>query len=72
LTLFEVAQELGERFIRILVRGSSGRRPVYGDMEKFQSDPHWKVHMLFYEYFHGNNRTGIGASDQDRQAASRR
>ncbi len=44
--------------------GPAGRRPVYGGMEKFQSDPHWRDHILFYEYFHGDNGAGLGASHQ--------
>ena len=43
---------------------SSGRRPVYGGTEKFQTDPHWRDHILFYEYFHGDNGAGLGASHQ--------
>jgi hypothetical protein len=43
---------------------ATGRRPVYGDTEKFQTDPHWKDYILFYEYFHGDNGAGIGASHQ--------
>ena len=43
---------------------SKGRRPVYGGAEKFQTDPHWRDHLLFYEYFHGDNGAGIGASHQ--------
>jgi hypothetical protein len=64
LTLFEVAHELGERLIRIFLRDDAGRRPVYGGTEKFQTDPHWKDLVLFYEYFHGDNGAGIGASHQ--------
>jgi hypothetical protein len=64
LTLFEVARELAERLIRTFQRNSQGRRPVYGGTEKFQSDPHWRDHLLFYEYFHGDNGAGIGASHQ--------
>jgi hypothetical protein len=62
--LYEVAYELGERLIRIFLRDASGRRPVYGATEKFQSDPHWRDYLLFYEYFHGDNGAGIGASHQ--------
>ena len=47
-----------------LPRDESGRRPVYGGTEKFQTDPHWKDHILFYEYFHGDNGAGLGASHQ--------
>jgi hypothetical protein len=63
-TLFEVAYELGERLIRTFLRDSSGRRPVFGGSEKFQNDPHWRDYILFYEYFHGDNGAGIGASHQ--------
>jgi hypothetical protein len=64
LTLFEVAHELGERLTRTFLRDSSGRRPVFGGAEKFQNDPHWRDYILFYEYFHGDNGAGIGASHQ--------
>lgn len=64
LNLFEVTKELSERLIRIFAKDSSGRRPVYGSAEKFQTDPHWKDLILFYEYFHGDNGAGIGASHQ--------
>jgi hypothetical protein len=64
LTLYEVAQELGERLTRIFLRDASGRRPAYGAAEKFQSDPHWRDLILFHEYFHGDNGAGVGASHQ--------
>ncbi|MGR8952370.1 MAG: MGH1-like glycoside hydrolase domain-containing protein [Gammaproteobacteria bacterium] len=64
LTLFEVAQELCNRLSRIFLRDGDGRRPVYGRSEKFQTDPYWKDLVLFYEYFHGDNGAGIGASHQ--------
>ncbi|GAP94636.1 MGH1-like glycoside hydrolase domain-containing protein [Leptolyngbya sp. NIES-2104] len=64
LNLFEVTKELSERLVRIFAKDSSGRRPVYGSAEKFQTDPHWKDLILFYEYFHGDNGAGIGASHQ--------
>ena len=64
MNLFEVAQEVTRRLTRIFLRNDSGRRPVYGGTEKFQSDPHWKDHVLFYEYFHGDNGAGLGASHQ--------
>jgi hypothetical protein len=64
LTLFEVAHELAERLIGTFVRDGSGRRPVFGGTEKFQADPHWRDNILFYEYFHGDNGAGIGASHQ--------
>jgi hypothetical protein len=64
MTLFGVAREVAERLIRTFTRDGSGRRPVYGGSEKFQTDPHWRDHVLFYEYFHGDNGAGIGASHQ--------
>jgi hypothetical protein len=64
LTLFEAGQMLGERLIGTFVRDGSGRRPVFGGTEKFQSDPDWRDNLLFYEYFHGDNGAGIGASHQ--------
>jgi len=62
--LFEVARELAARLTRIFLRDADGRRPVFGGAEKFQRDPHWRDHLLFYEYFHGDNGAGIGASHQ--------
>jgi hypothetical protein len=64
MTLWEVATEISRRLTRPFLRGAEGKRPVHGDTEKFQSDPHWKDLVLFYEYFHGDNGTGIGASHQ--------
>jgi hypothetical protein len=66
MTLFEVAQELAQRLCRTFLKDEAhgGRRPVYGGTEKFQKDPHWHDHILFYEYFHGDNGAGIGASHQ--------
>jgi hypothetical protein len=64
MNLFEVAQEIANRLTRIFLRDESGRRPVFGGGEKFQHDPHWRDHLLFYEYFHGDNGAGIGASHQ--------
>lgn len=63
-TLWEVAAEISRRMVRIFLRGEDGRRPVYGSTELFQSDPHWRDLMLFYEYFHGDNGSGLGASHQ--------
>jgi hypothetical protein len=63
-TLWEIATELSHRLMSIFVPGADGRRPVYGGSEKFQSDPHWRDYVLFYEYFHGDNGAGIGASHQ--------
>jgi hypothetical protein len=64
MTLFEVAQQLAERLIGTFVRDGSGRRPVFGGTEKFQTDPYWRDNVLFYEYFHGDNGAGVGASHQ--------
>ena len=64
MNLFEVAREIANRVTGIFLRDKSGRRPVYGGTEKFQRDPHWRDHLLFYEYFHGDNGAGIGASHQ--------
>jgi hypothetical protein len=64
MNLFEVAREIANRLTRIFLRDEAGRRPVYGGAEKFQSDPHWRDLLLFYEYFHGDNGAGIGASHQ--------
>ena len=64
MNLFEVAKDLGGRLTRIFLRDENGRRPVYGGTEKFQTDPHWRDHVLFYEYFHGDDGAGLGASHQ--------
>ena len=63
-TLAEVARELAHRLDRIFLRNTDGKRPVYGGTQKFQTDPHWRDLVLFYEYFHGDNGAGIGASHQ--------
>ena len=64
LTLFEVAQELARRLTSTFLRDADGRRPVYGGTAKFQDDAHWRDLILFYEYFHGDNGAGLGASHQ--------
>lgn len=64
MTLFEVAKELSRRLSSIFLRDTAGRRPVYGGTKKFQDDPYWKDYLLFYEYFHGDNGAGLGASHQ--------
>jgi hypothetical protein len=64
MNLFEVSKEIADRLIQTFTRDEQGRRPVYGGSEKFQSDPHWRDHILFYEYFHGDNGAGLGASHQ--------
>ena len=64
MTLFEVAREISRRLASIFLRDESGRRPVYGGSTKFQEDPYWRDLILFYEYFHGDNGAGLGASHQ--------
>ncbi len=64
LNLFEVSKQIAQRLISIFLRGGDGRRPVYGGQQKFQTDPNWRDHILFYEYFHGDIGAGIGASHQ--------
>ena len=60
-----MARSLAERLIRIFARDpATGRRAVYGGQRKFQDDPHWRDLILFYEYFHGDNGAGLGASHQ--------
>jgi hypothetical protein len=64
LNLYRVAEEIARRLANIFLRGKDGRRPVYGGTQKFQEDPHWRDLVLFYEYFHGDNGAGLGASHQ--------
>jgi hypothetical protein len=64
MTLFEVAAEITRRLAGTFLRDANGRRPVYGGAAKFQEDPHWRDLVLFYEYFHGDNGAGLGASHQ--------
>jgi hypothetical protein len=64
LTLAEVANELSRRLSSIFLKDQNGRRAVYGSMEKFQNDPHWKNLLLFFEYFDGDSGSGVGASHQ--------
>jgi hypothetical protein len=64
MTLYEVAAEITRRLTSIFVKDRSGKRPVYGGTPKFQEDPHWRDLILFYEYFHGDNGAGLGASHQ--------
>jgi hypothetical protein len=64
MNLFEVAKEITTRLAGIFLRDASGKRPVYGGTAKFQEDPHWRDLILFYEYFHGDNGAGLGASHQ--------
>ena len=63
-TLWQVTSDLSQRLISLFIRDEDGRRPVHGRYEKFQTDPHWKDLILFYEYFHGDTGAGLGASHQ--------
>ncbi|HMK73383.1 MAG TPA: hypothetical protein VK454_08580, partial [Myxococcaceae bacterium] len=64
MNLYQVSQELLRRLESIFVRDAQGRRPVYGGARLFQEDPHWRDLLLFYEFFHGDNGAGLGASHQ--------
>ena len=64
MNLYQVAEEIARRLRGIFLRDEHGRRPVFGGAEKFQDDPHWRDYVLFYEYFHGDNGAGLGASHQ--------
>jgi hypothetical protein len=64
LTLWEVAGELSRRMTSIFLQDENGRRPVFGNLEKFHTDPHWRDLVLFHEYFHGDSGAGVGASHQ--------
>ena len=64
MNLFEVSKDIADRLSRIFLRDERGKRPVYGGTEKFQNDPYWRDHVLFYEYFHGDNGAGLGANHQ--------
>ncbi len=64
MTLGEVATELSRRLIKLFLRNEAGERPIYGGLDVFQNDPHWRDYILFNEYFHGDNGAGLGASHQ--------
>jgi hypothetical protein len=64
MNLHEVAEEIGRRLSNIFLKDKDGRRAVYGGTAKLQEDPHWRDCLLFYEYFHGDNGAGLGASHQ--------
>ncbi|NJO07538.1 MAG: glucosidase, partial [Chloroflexaceae bacterium] len=64
MTLDQVADELSRRLTRIFLRDANEHRPVFGGLQRFQHDPHWRDYILFYEYFHGDNGAGLGASHQ--------
>ena len=63
-TILDASNEVARRLCRIFLRDAQGRRPVFGDVEKFQTDPHFRDHVWFYEYFHGDTGRGVGASHQ--------
>ena len=64
MTLYQVAEEISRRLNSIFLKDEQGHRPVFGGAQKFQDDPHWRDCVLFYEYFHGDNGAGLGASHQ--------
>src|SRR4029079_18561366 len=64
MNLWEVSQELSRRLSHIFLRHDDGQRPVFGDNAKMQMDPNFRDPLLFHEYFHGDNGSGIGASHQ--------
>jgi hypothetical protein len=64
MTLYQVAEELSRRLASMFLTDKNGRRPIYGGTQMFQEDPHWRDLILFYEYFHGDNGAGLGASHQ--------
>jgi hypothetical protein len=64
MNLWQVAGELSRRLNDIFVRNADGRRPIFADLDRFQTDPHWRDLLLFYEYFHGDSGAGIGANHQ--------
>jgi hypothetical protein len=64
LTINAIANELSSRLARLFVRDENGRRPIFGDCEKLQRDPHFRDYLLFPEYFHGDTGKGLGASHQ--------
>jgi hypothetical protein len=64
LNLRDVAQAISDRLVATFTRGEDGRRPVYGGLDVFQHDPHWRDLILFCEYFNGDDGAGLGASHQ--------
>ena len=63
-TIWDVTTDLSYRLIKLFLKDENGRRPVYATREKFQTDPHWRDLILFYEYFHGDTGAGLGAGHQ--------
>jgi hypothetical protein len=64
MNLYQIAEEISRRLASLFLKDPSGRRPVNGGEQKLQEDPHWRDHIQFYEYFHGDNGAGLGASHQ--------
>ena len=64
MNLYQVAEEISRRLAKMFLKDEAGHRPVNGGTRKFQEDPHWNEYVLFYEYFHGDNGAGLGASHQ--------
>ena len=64
MNLWEVSKDLSRRMVNLFVKDAQGNRPVNGNVQEFQKDPHWSNYVLFYEYFHGDNGRGVGASHQ--------
>jgi hypothetical protein len=64
MNLYQVAEEIARRLASIFLKAQDGGRPVNGGVQKFQTDPHWRDCIQFYEYFHGDNGAGLGASHQ--------
>jgi hypothetical protein len=64
MNLYQVAEEIGRRLTSIFLKDAAGRRPVFGGTSKFQNDPNWRDYLPFYEYFHGDDGAGLGASHQ--------
>jgi hypothetical protein len=64
MNLYQVAEEISHRLANIFLKDKDSQRPVFGGTRKFQDDPHWRDYLLFYEYFHGDNGAGLGASHQ--------
>ena len=64
MNLYEVARQISRRLVGIFLRDATGRRPVYGAVKTFQTDPHWCDHLIFPEYFHGDTGAAVGASHQ--------
>jgi hypothetical protein len=64
MTLLDASDEISRRILQLFLRDEHGRRPVFGEVGKYQDDPHFRDHVLFHEYFHGDTGRGLGASHQ--------